>query len=103
MGMGHEFYARFAAAERMAELRNEAQMWRLAQAAAGRRCTPEHRLRLFLARVTAASSQAVHRLRAVRSAPSRHAPSGPGLGRSAPSRHAPGARTPGNLTAQPCG
>ena len=59
MSMATEFYARFAAEERMAELRSEAQTWRLARAAAGRRCPPAYRLRLFMTRVTAASRQAL--------------------------------------------
>ena len=59
MSLANEFYARFAAEERMVELRSEAQMWRLARAAAGRRCPPADRLRLFTTRVTAASRQAL--------------------------------------------
>ena len=58
MSMATEFYARFAADERMTELRSEAQTWRLARAAAGRRCPPAYRLRLFVTRVTAASRKA---------------------------------------------
>jgi hypothetical protein len=84
MSMATEFYARFAAEERMAELRSEAQSWRLARAAAGRRCPPAYRLRLVTAWVAAASSQAVHRLTVGRSAPGRLAPEGSGPGPSAP-------------------
>ena len=92
MSMGHEFYARFAAEERMAELRSEAQMWRLAQAAAGRRCTPEYRLRLSMARVTAASRQVM------RSSPMRSS----AMRSSAPGARTPGSPVPGAVTPQPC-
>ena len=88
MSMANEFYARFAAEERVVELRSEAQAWRLARAAAGRRCPPAYRLRLFMTRVTAASRQA---LRAF-----------------APGSLAPGSLTPrtltqGDSTPRPCG
>ena len=93
MSIAHEYYARFAAEERMAELRGEAQAWRLARVAAGHRCPPAHRLRLVTTRVAAASSQAVRRLTAGGLMPSPPEPSRPGLRRSASGRPEP----------QPCG
>ena len=93
MSMAHEHYARFAAEARMDELRNEAQAWRLARVAAGRRCRPAHRLRLVTTRVAAASSQAVHRLTAGRLISGDPEPSRPGPRRSASGRPEP----------QPCG
>lgn len=117
MSMAHEYYARFAAEERMEELRAEALAWRLARVGADHR-SPAHRLGLVTTRVTAASSQAVRRLTAGRLMPGRLMPGrlvsgGPGLSRSAsrglvpggpgPDRSAQGRSMTDGHAPQPCG
>jgi hypothetical protein len=49
----NDYYARFAAESRMAELRREAATWRLARAAVGARSVPGHPMRSLTARIAA--------------------------------------------------
>jgi hypothetical protein len=58
VSMSNEYYASVAAEARMAELRREAETWRLARAVGGPRLAPTHKLRSLPARIAAASRQA---------------------------------------------
>ena len=51
----NDYYARFAAESRMAELRREAETWQLARAAVGAGSIPGHPRRSLTARIAATS------------------------------------------------